>query len=132
MSDELWTRLAALHTQEATLDQHSRTLIRAKSPTAAQAALVTFDKRQVEDPLLRSIRNLERSISEDTIRNEYVFHTKIHQWLAQDTSPDLDKLNARIYAELFLTPDSDPWLGLVPADTCSALDNDGLVTQLKN
>jgi hypothetical protein len=38
-----------------------------------------------------------------------------------------DQLNAKVYAELFLTPDSDPWLGLVPRDTFTALEDDGLV-----
>ena len=32
----------------------------------------------------------------------------------------------KIYADLFLTPDSGPWPGLVPADTYTALDNAGL------
>ena len=60
------------------------------------------------------------------MRNEYTMHTKIHEWLAAEPSPELAGLNSRVYAELFLTPDSDPWLGLVPADTYSALDNNGL------
>ena len=32
----------------------------------------------------------------------------------------------RVYAELFLTPSSDPWLGLVPSDTYTALRDGGL------
>jgi hypothetical protein len=127
INDGVWMRIAALHAQDAALDERSRGLIRSKSPTAAQASLLAVDKAKVEDPLIRSLRNLERSISEDTIKNEYLLHSKIHQWLAQETSPDLDRFNARVYSELFLTPDSDPWLGLVPPDVYSALDNDGLV-----
>jgi hypothetical protein len=38
----------------------------------------------------------------------------------------LKNFNERVYAELFLTPSSDAWLGLVPPDTFSGLDNDGL------
>lgn len=34
-----------------------------------------------------------------------------------------------VYAELFLTPKSDPWLGLKPSDAYSALDHDGVVTE---
>ena len=77
--------------------------------------------------MLRSLRNLEKSISEDTMKNEYLLHSQIHRWLAVDTVPDLDQLNKRVYAELFLTPDTDPWLVSAPADTYSALDNDGLI-----
>jgi len=68
---------------------------------------------------------MERSISEDTVRNEYVLHRQIHEWLATTSAP-VDALNARVYAELFLTPDSDPWLGLLPGDAYAALENDGL------
>ena len=39
----------------------------------------------------------------------------------------VEQLNARVYANLFLTPDSDPWLGLAPADTFTGLENNGLV-----
>ena len=37
----------------------------------------------------------------------------------------LASLNERIYAEAFLTPRSDPWLGLVPESSYSALMDDG-------
>ena len=76
--------------------------------------------------MLRVIRNLERSLAEDTVRNEYVLHAKIHEWLSSAPA-DVDQFSAKVYSELFLTPDSDPWLGLVPLDTFSALENDGLV-----
>jgi hypothetical protein len=76
----------------------------------------------------QTVNNLQNSIAEDTVRNEYLFHARIHEWLAGGGSmQNLDALNKRVYAELFLTPDSDPWLGLAPADTFSALDNGGLV-----
>jgi hypothetical protein len=41
----------------------------------------------------------------------------------------VDQLNERVYAELFLTPSSDPWLGLVTPDVYTALDNGGVVFQ---
>ena len=37
---------------------------------------------------------------------------------------DMETLNARVYASLFLTPRSDPWLGLAP-DVYSAIEGDG-------
>jgi hypothetical protein len=40
----------------------------------------------------------------------------------------VNALNKRVYAELFLTPGTDPWLGLVPADTYTALDGGGICT----
>jgi hypothetical protein len=110
------------------LDQDARRLIREKSFSAAQASRVALSKSIVEDPMIRMLQNLERSVAEDTVRNEYLLHSRIHEWFVTGTaSEDLDQLNARVYAELFLTPDSDPWLGLAPSDVFSALDNDGLI-----
>jgi hypothetical protein len=40
---------------------------------------------------------------------------------------DVNELNERVYAQLFLTPSSDPWLGLIPGDVYTALDNNGVV-----
>lgn len=125
--DALWERIGELHADTARVDERSSALMRTKSPSAITAGRLTGSKIRVEDPLLRQVRNLERSISEDTVRNEYLFHTKIHEWLiASGPSTNLDGLNQRVYAELFLTPDSDPWLGLLPADTYAALENGGI------
>lgn len=136
-SEELWARLAALpaHAADAELDDGSRALVRAKHPAAAQAGRLSTAKRQSEDPLLRVLINLQRSISEDTVRNEYTFHRTVHQWFASGTSEtlaaDVAPLNEKVYAELFLTPSSDPWLGLIPADTYSALEGEGIVAGVK-
>ncbi len=46
-------------------------------------------------------------------------------WLAAEPTVALTDLNTRVYTELFLTPASDPWLGLVPADVYTALDSGG-------
>ena len=60
-----------------------------------------------------------------------MLHTKIHEWLSSAPS-DADQLNSKVYAELFLTPDSDPWLGLAPRDTFTGLENNGLVQPTGN
>lgn len=131
MTDQLWARIAALHQGDVKLDSNTVALIRAKAgPPAADAMRLAFSKSIVEDPMLRVLRNLQRSIAEDTVRNEYTFHARIHEWLATPgATATVDSLNRRVYAELFLTPDSDPWLGLAPADTFSALDQGGLVSK---
>jgi hypothetical protein len=132
MTDETWAKIAALHPEDGALDASSIALIRAKSMNAQDAMRLALSKRRVEDPMLKTVQNLQRSIAEDTMRNEYTFHAKIHEWLATaGTTRDVEALNRRVYAELFLTPDSDPWLGLMPADTFSALENGGLVQSSK-
>ena len=126
--DEVWQRIAALHADDARLDQSSRDLIRRQNPTAATAVPLAETKRKVEDPLVRMVRTLEESIAVDTVKNEYRLHSEIHRWLAeiQATTAEVETLNERVYAELFLTPSSDPWLGLAPADVYTALPNGGV------
>lgn len=125
---DAWTKLAALHAEEARLDQPSRALMRRKHPDAATAARLALSKARVEDPLVRATQEFERSMAEDTVRNEYLFHTQIHRWFAENPGEtrDVAALNRRVYAELFLTPDTDPWLGL-RSDAYSAIEGDGVV-----
>jgi hypothetical protein len=102
-------------------------VIRIKAaPDALEAGARTVSKVRLEDPLLKTIVNLQNSIAQDTLRNEYDFHRQIHQWFADGAVRDLESFNQRVYAQLFLTPRSDPWLGLAPADTFSAIQAGGL------
>jgi len=131
-TDEQWVEIAAAYARESRLDDASRQLLSEKAMTddrAAAAARRATTKSFVEDPMLRVVRNFEQSVALDTARNEHLFHAQIHGWLAQqpEAYADPDVLNKRVYAELFLTPDEDPWLGLVPADTYTALDGEGLI-----
>jgi hypothetical protein len=122
-----WQAIAALHAGEAELDAASRELIRSQNPTAAAAGRLAITKRIVEDPMLRLVRTLQETIALDTVRNEYQLHRRIHMWLAEASyRPDVEALNERVYGELFLTPNSDPWLGLAPADVYTALPNGGV------
>ena len=133
MDDVAWAKLAALHSEDARLDQGSRTLMAKKHPDALAAGKRALSKMVVEDPLVRAVRQFERSMAEDTVRNEYLFHTQIHEWFAAalPQARDITVLNEKVYTELFLTPKSDPWLGLKPNDAYSALDHDGVVTQAR-
>jgi hypothetical protein len=123
-------KIAAIpwHVEDAQLDAGTRRLMAAKFPPAERAGKRAMTKRLLEDPMLRVVANFERSIAEDTVRNEYTFHRQIHDWFAAGLADaaDVDVLNEKVYAELFLTPSADPWLGLVPADAYAAIDGDGL------
>lgn len=132
LTDEIWEKLAALHADEARLDQASRNLIASQNPTAAVAGAISVTKSRVENPLVKMFRNLEQSVAVDSVRNEYELHRKFHRWFVEGTAPaDVNVLNERVYAELFLTPKSDPWLGLLPGDAYSALPNNGVVATQK-
>lgn len=110
--DATWSKIAEIYAGDAKLDENSLKVLRAKTMNADQA---TF--------------NFQKSIAEDSVRNEYSRHAVIHQWLMENPGIALDTLNKKVYAELFLTPDSDPWLGLLPADAYTALQNNGVTTQ---
>jgi len=127
-TEEAWKKIAALHSEDAALDQGSRLLIREHNPTALRAAPIARTKSRAEDPLLRLIVNLQNSIALDTVRNEYLYHTRIHEWFAagEGVTQDVEALNKRIYAELFLTPDADPWLGLASDDVYTGIRDAGL------
>jgi hypothetical protein len=60
------------------------------------------------------MENLRQTIATDTERNEYDLHLRVHEWFVRGEVKDLPSLNERVYDELFLTPSSDPWLGLAP------------------
>jgi len=127
--DIVWARIAQLHQADAELDPASIALIRSQNPVAARAMPLAISKARVEDPMLRLVRNFQNTIAIDTVRNEYTFHRQIHEWFANaDVPPDVDvnALNDRVYSQLFLTPSSDPWLGLVPGDVYTALDHNGV------
>ena len=120
--DAAWAKIGELHSEDARLDASSRALIRSKNPTLYGAAT-----QSARDALETIVRNLERSIAEDTARNEYIFHAKIHEWFAAGAAlQEVDRLNERVYADLFLTPGSDPWLGLFSQDSYTGIENDGV------
>jgi hypothetical protein len=120
--DAAWGNIAALHAQDARLDESSRMLIRAKN-----LGLYGGSEPAARASVERAWNELERAIAKDTVRNEYVLHTKIHEWFVRAAATfDLATLNDRVYAELFLTPASDPWLGLFPGDSYTGIENDGI------
>jgi hypothetical protein len=99
----------------ADLDGHSLQLIRSKrSPST-------------DDAFYATIRTLKQALDADTDRNEHELRPVIDEWLSHG-SIDLESLNRRVYDELFLTPRSDRWLGLMPADVYNAIDGEGITT----
>jgi hypothetical protein len=126
---EDWKAIAQLHRDDARLDQSSKTLMRLKNPApaAAEAGRIAVSKAMVEDPMLRAMREFEWTMAEDSVRNQYALHTQIHDWFAQDApqTRTLARLNEHVYANLFLMPSWDPWLGLRPQNGYSGLEADG-------
>jgi hypothetical protein len=120
-----WTRIAQQHLSDARLDNRSIGLIRRQTRKL-------FDDKDglgltAETKLTNLVQKLQLSIALDTVRNEYLLHTKLHAWLVADTTRfDLEKLNEKVYAEMFQTPRSDPWLGLFSDEVYMALERGGV------
>jgi hypothetical protein len=127
MDDELWNAIATFHRDDVQLDEPSIKLIRREFPLAGAAGRLAVSKSVQEDPVLRMVRSFEDSMNLDTVRNEYLLHRRIHEVFAdgEPVTANFDGLNEWVYAELFLTPSSDPWLGLAPRDVYTALEGDG-------
>ena len=112
-----WKKIAQLHLRDAELDSRS-------------IGLIQRETRKVlgQNDLASLLQKLQFNVAMDSVRNEYLMRTKLYVWLLQDRGQsDLETFNEKVYSELFLTPASDPWLGLFTADTYMALDDAGVV-----
>lgn len=95
--DARWKELAAKHAPEVRFAPESIALMK--------------EEYGATDAMLAA---LQLSVAEDTLRNEYDLHARVHQWLAAGPRMTFRSLNRNVYAKLFLTPRTDPWLGLQP------------------
>ena len=127
--DTFWTQLGSTHPELGKIDDVTRTTVLAFKTPAAVAGRLAMTKARIEIPGMRMVRNLEESLAIDTLRNEYQFRPAILNWLQTQAGlrRSLASLNQRVYAQLFLTPQEDPWLGLALPDVYSAIPNGGLV-----
>lgn len=113
---ENWKQIAKLSGKQAKLDENSIAFIRRQN----------MKNNLSEQELASMISKLEEYVSIDTARNEYLLRPTILVWLAKGEDKNLTKLNEKIYSQLFLTPDSDKWLGLYAPDIYTALDGNGI------
>lgn len=123
-----WKAIAKVNRKadEKVLDQTSIALIRSENPVIATDP--SGNPSNNDQSFDRLIETFERNIAIDTYRNEYLLHSQLHHWFAEGKAPaDLEKLNEKVYAELFLTPEGDPWIGLVPPNIYTGLNNGGVV-----
>lgn len=125
--DNRWRQIAARHAGETAFDASSTRLIESKFPAAAQAAPLTTSKMAVESPALRALRNLRDSVTVDTVRNNYMLRPEILAFIeaSEPHGFTLSQINDWVYAQIFLTPKDDPWLGLAPQDVFSGIAQNG-------
>ena len=113
-----WQKIAAIHKGDAVLDERSISLIKKQNPDLPAQALSSL------------IEKFQQSVALDTVRNEYLMHSRLLAWMTREQwRNDVNSFNEKVYAELFLTPRSDPWLGLLMPDAYTAIDNGGVVKE---
>jgi hypothetical protein len=131
MTPALWEKMAQKHPGPAVLDESSRRFMMAKLPADVllPEEIAKGAAANPGTPFGKTLARFTIAIANDMVRNEYLHHNRIHQWLEEDTkgvlSGNVEELNKKVYEVLFLTPDYDAWLGLVPEDTYTALEKDG-------
>jgi hypothetical protein len=107
-----WVALGEQHKDEVHFSPAAVELIRRKQ----------FGSAEVSEAAMNDlVDTLRRNVAADTALNETTMRPRIHQWFANGEVRDLDSLNERIYRELFLTPNNDPWLGLKPPTVFTAI-----------
>ena len=112
--ESAWKRIARLHQSDWLLDERSTSLIKRQNPQLSQK------------DMLRMINKFQESVGVDTVRNEYLMRPTLYSWLMRDNlRADLETFNTSVYANLFFTPSSDQWLGLLPSDVYVAVDHGG-------
>jgi hypothetical protein len=118
MNFDDWNKLARLYAGGTKLDANSLTFIRRQNARTGLS----------EAEFAGLLQNLEKFIALDTARNDFHYHPKLYGWLNRETAvTDVEKINARVYAEIFKTQDSDKWLGLYSTDVYTALDGNGII-----
>lgn len=93
---------------------------------ATSAALFRLKTGRDDDASAEVLLALSRTVVGDAARNEATFRIRILEWLttraAGEPRPTLEAFNERVYSELFLTPASDPWLGLTDPTVWDAIE----------
>lgn len=114
--EHAWKQIAMLHQSDWFLDERSVLLIERQNRSLPP------------DELGRLVHKFFDLVGLDTVRNEYALRPQLYNWMVREGSrANLEDFNDHVYAELFRTPKSDPWLGLFSTDVYSAIENGGVV-----
>ncbi|MBK9527694.1 MAG: hypothetical protein IPO41_05105 [Acidobacteria bacterium] len=113
-----WHKLSSLYTPNPTPDAKSIAFIRRQNAKTGLS----------EDEFKGLFAKLNKFVALDTTRNDFLFHTKIYEWLNRPRGfNNLEALNSQVYDKIFQTPEYDKWLGLYSSDVYTALDGNGLI-----
>lgn len=112
-----WNKLSKLYSPNLRIDENSIAFIRRQNAKSGLS----------EDEFKAMFAKLDQFVALDTTRNDFLFHTKLYEWLNSRRDSNLEGFNARVYEQIFKTPNYDKWLGLYSSDVYTALDGNGIV-----
>ncbi|MDB5327463.1 MAG: hypothetical protein JWM57_3032, partial [Phycisphaerales bacterium] len=104
--------------QAITFDAPSLALMRRKMPDEWSAEAVDA-----------ALSNLRRTIAQDEVLNDMRLRPAILRHLSMNPTEPVAALNDWVYANVFLTPGDDKWLGLANADRFNGIENGGLAVE---
>ncbi len=120
--DQVFAQLTKLGTVAVSLSESTQALMLRDRPRLPDEAESDHHTR-----FAAMVQAFESTIATDELKNEYDLRLRLHQWLSEeDTDRSFEAFNERVYRELFLTPASDPWLGLVDNATYDGLIEAGI------
>jgi len=120
--DQVFTQLTKLGTVGVSLSEPAQALIRRDRPRVPGES-----KSEHEARLAAMMQRFGSTVATDELKNEYDLRVSLHRWLADENADrSFDAFNERVYRELFLTPASDPWLGLLDDETYDGLVEAGI------
>ncbi len=120
--DRIFTQLAELGTVAVSLCEPAQALIRRDRPPTPGESESDYEAR-----LAAMMQQFQSTIARDELKNEYELRNSLHLWLSETkVDRSFEAFNERVYRELFLTPASDPWLGLVDNATYDGLVEAGI------
>ena len=112
-----WNKLAKVYSPATGIDAASNAFIRRQNKATGLT----------EAEFAGLFARIDKFVALDTTRNEFLFHTKLYEWLNVNRPLPLDAFNTQVYDMLFKTPETDKWLGLYSTDVYTALDGNGLI-----
>ncbi len=114
---EDWKKLAALYASNAKIDISGTAFIRRQT-----------GKTIKENEFTELLQNLGVFLALDTTRNDFLMRTEVYETISNSRRlSNLETINEQIYAQVFLTPKTDEWLGLYTPTLYTALDGNGII-----
>lgn len=120
--DQVFAQLTKLGTVAVSLSEPAQALMRRDRPRTPGESESEHEAR-----LAAMMQRFRSSIATDELKNEYDLRLEVHRWLSEESADrSFEAFNKRVYRELFLTPASDPWLGLLDNETYDGLIEAGI------